>query len=139
MNSPNPITRESFEAWLFSQPDDRVFLFTSCTSCVVASFLKETTSYNTPIVTDKYFMNGSNIQTERNLPEWLVILLEKVRLVTGKYSNYILIRNLKKVYTLQFPLDSNLDPSSSNELKEIEPIEGEKTNPSIANTLAVVS
>jgi len=38
------IEQERFEAWLFSQPDNRKWFFFDNTGCCLASFIKETTN-----------------------------------------------------------------------------------------------
>lgn len=45
MNQTPEINRESFEAWLFSQPKERVFDYRNTDgTCVICSFVKETTN-----------------------------------------------------------------------------------------------
>lgn len=44
------IHRERFEAWLFSQPDERGFVYSDPKNCLVCMFIKETSAFNNPEV-----------------------------------------------------------------------------------------
>lgn len=47
------IQQERFEAWLFSQPDEREFDYTRSTDCVICNFFRETTAIKCIAVTNE--------------------------------------------------------------------------------------
>lgn len=73
------INRELFEAWLFSQPREREFVYINGLSdeepgCVVCSFLRETTNIKRFAVGDTYmniYKGESTDYDAVNLPTWL--------------------------------------------------------------------
>jgi hypothetical protein len=78
------INRETFEAWLFSQPDDRVIEASNGTKSFFCSFVRETTKY-------KGFMFGweaahlnSFLGPTVVLPSWLKLLLSRENLYRVK-------------------------------------------------------
>jgi len=52
------INQETFEAWLFSQPDSRTYNYSDNTGCLICSFVKETTNVK------KVSAGGSTLTTD---------------------------------------------------------------------------
>lgn len=68
------INKETFEAWLFSQPDDKVWNYEDNCGCVVACFIKETTNINPSVVPRKFRDQGKPAWFPEyiNFPQWLI-------------------------------------------------------------------
>lgn len=74
----NEINRESFEAWLFSQPPEREFNYSDIKGgCAVCTFVRETTSYSEACGGSDYYgvrlkNNWADVNPEIvPLPDWL--------------------------------------------------------------------
>ncbi len=82
----NEINRERFEAWLFSQPKERSFIYGDICGCAVASFLKECTSIQDPTVSSDTFRSRADVLLpdagRKPLPEWLHNQVLRVRPLT---------------------------------------------------------
>ncbi len=94
MRNMNTINREQFEAWLFSQPDERNFAYIegqpdAPTGCLVCNFLRENTNH-------KHFgvsgaAEGFRVGFEdcTKFEPWLELLLRQngfTEIFTAKYS-----------------------------------------------------
>lgn len=81
------INQERFEAWLFSQPDERTLEYGSCYHCVVGTFIRETTSFwpNVGGLTVTIWSGGDSFFTSHNneydgpLPQFIIDLLRERR------------------------------------------------------------
>lgn len=63
------INRELFEAWLFSQPREREFVYTDNRNCLICSFLKSNTRFQNPNVSHSH-LYLDNCKSEP-IPSWL--------------------------------------------------------------------
>lgn len=69
--------KERLEAWLFSQPDEREWNYTSNTKCVICSLVKETTSHNrVSAVPDRF---GFKDAFEFPIPDFALRLLRQAK------------------------------------------------------------
>jgi hypothetical protein len=90
--------RETFEAWLASQPGDRGFDYFDNCGCACAAFVKETTSISNPIV------GGTNVSLSLedfrgiDMPDWLWTMLRDV-------PNRFTIADLRASYQSCFHID----------------------------------
>jgi hypothetical protein len=75
------IEKERFEAWLFSQPDDRTWNYCDNLGCVGCCFLKETVAMPNPgFGGDFYFEDMEIIGEEpKEIPYFLIKILRDVR------------------------------------------------------------
>lgn len=118
----NTINREHFEAWLFSQPDERTFeyiygSYDSNPGCLLCNFLRETTNINKfEVGRIIVSMNGTNYP----LPNWFINLLSKQWLKEHEfYSRNITFKEVKEHYLLLFPnavVGSNDSPAIAENL-----------------------
>lgn len=69
------LNKETFEAWLFSQPDKRKWHYCDCFDCLIASFIKETTCFTDPSVGPLEYSEFP-ICPDRPFPSWLVGFME---------------------------------------------------------------
>jgi hypothetical protein len=76
------INKETFEAWLFSQLDERIFFYNNNNDCLLCKFLKETTRFSRPDVGGFTWQADKTLPRE-NLPLWFEYLMSK-RCATGK-------------------------------------------------------
>lgn len=103
----NEINREHFEAWLFSQPLERVIEAGDGTRCVLCSFIKETTNFSRAFFAgwDKWEPEQNNAALD--LPSWAKKLIDRnwLKLVAdfdqGKYS--VTIASMQRRYLELFP------------------------------------
>lgn len=95
----NQINREQFEAWLFSQPDERTFNYVEGyiddkTGCVMCNYLREHTNL-------KFFIVGSRALTTKRgknlLPTWFIDMMER------RHNCLMTAKQTKDIYLLQFP------------------------------------
>jgi len=80
MSKTVTIEKERFEAWLFAQPRERQFRYSSPCNCLNALFLKENTHLKQPLVGDSFFIEeykeyGSAETTP--IPAWNMQLLSR--------------------------------------------------------------
>jgi hypothetical protein len=68
------INRETFEAWLFAQTRGAVFRYGDCLNCLLAQFLKSSTSLKEPSVGGEYFRPQIGAEEVCRFPEWLLQL-----------------------------------------------------------------
>lgn len=98
----NTINREHFEAWLFSQPDERLFNYTEGfdsdrIGCVMCNFLRENTSIYPFAIGYGTYAYGVGINQEASLPTWFVSIMA---LRSGRY---ITAKEVKSLYLQEFP------------------------------------
>lgn len=62
------LEKERFEAWLFSQPDDRKWNYGDSENCAGCCFVRETTNVKNPNFGGHYWRIGRN---EFEIPKWL--------------------------------------------------------------------
>jgi hypothetical protein len=70
------INKETFEAWLFSQPDDRTFDYMDNRDCLVCKYVKEVVGYkkNFSVGAD-YIRLHESLFTEFTFEKWFIDLL----------------------------------------------------------------
>jgi hypothetical protein len=105
------INREQFEAWLFSQPDERLFIYTEGgetdkTGCLVCNFLREQTGLNGFNVSVCWVSYGPTLTDRMHFQEWLMNLLQR------RSPSPFSAKETKLNYVSMFG-----DPSFSPELK----------------------
>lgn len=110
------IHKERFEAWLFSQPDERRFDYVDNRNCIGCCFLREMArfdllSFGPDAVYDKH-------ATRFPLPEWFTNLLRVVRIDNpsgfvfnpgGLSSHWITFGEIKRAWLALFPETSICD------------------------------
>lgn len=135
MNAKNTINREHFEAWLFSQPDDRRFEYlegqpSSLTGCVVCNFLREQTNITT------FGVSGSQVGFRTSLDfdyipfePWLQnLLLELANPVSFD------AKRAKAMYISLFPNAIVGSTQPSTNVEKVEPSSiAQATNGSLTN------
>lgn len=95
------INKERLEAWLFSQPDERIWRYCDPWGCVACSFLKETTEFNDAEVGSDFWRQKRGGSELNPLPEFMLELLKKA---LGKSPSYeIEARSLKSIWKSMFP------------------------------------
>jgi hypothetical protein len=99
------IHQEKFEAWLFSQPDEREFEYIDHRGCVICSFLKETTNAKEPMAgpylyTDDFGSNNE-INKWKKLPDIYYKLLWDARF--ARDGNHLNAGDMKNVWRKMFP------------------------------------
>lgn len=98
MNPEYQINREQFEAWLFSQPDERVFNYFQSfpndqPGCLLCNFFRENCSEPIIVGEDYYLQKG----VKYSLPTWFMTVdLEALSVVFNADQ-------AKKLYLAQFP------------------------------------
>jgi hypothetical protein len=111
--------QEHFEAWLFSQPPDRVIEAGDCRDCFLCSFLKETTAIK------RVYMDyhSYNIEAQPTpLPSWATRLINQDWLYSrsrSRVSNHpITVAEMQRRYREVFPGSFepiNQKPSTKNQ------------------------
>lgn len=128
----NTINREHFEAWLFSQPDERMFNYsegfnTDQIGCVMCNFLRENTNISQFCVGYSTFIHGEEWNDER-LPAWFVNTMDK------RSGRYISAKEVKQLYLQEFP---NAIVGSTQPMAIAKPVEpssiAQATNGSLTN------
>lgn len=105
--------KEHFEFWLFAQPDEREWNYNSCTDCVGATFLRETTGTQT--AWGNIFYSHPEYKLESQLiPDWLQYFFRVARM-SGPYLG---AAHLKRVWREMFPEPTETRPLTLTPAKE---------------------
>lgn len=74
------IHKEHFEAWLFGQPDNREWVYTSPTSCVICCFLREQCRIEQALVNpESWFLSSADVPDRPQIfHEWLLAFSRRI-------------------------------------------------------------
>jgi hypothetical protein len=106
------INQERFEAWLFSQPADRVIEAGNTCKCFICSFLKETTNVAAPwVLWERWAADyEADYNDTKSLPKWARKLIDNGWLmeVSESRENYaITCGQMQARYRELFPEKEN--------------------------------
>jgi hypothetical protein len=94
------IEMETFEAWLFAQPDEREWNYMDGHKCMICSFIKETSSAKDPGVGGSYYrVNGEH----KPLPRFLHNRFEYGLLSTSSHGVVFSAKTMKERWLKMFP------------------------------------
>lgn len=106
------INRETFEAWLFTQPDERTYNFIDYSDCLLCKFIKETTNIENIRVGSTYFrVNGKCQEFDDWLMRYAIGFNPKANTSLAIGATF---GNAKLLYTIIFGNPTTFDEISSN-------------------------
>lgn len=76
----NIITQERFEAWLFSQPDEREYKYFNTEGCLICDFIKENTSNEAAGVGGDYYRVQSDHFEKIPFEPWLLVVMTEYKM-----------------------------------------------------------
>lgn len=115
------INRERFEAWLFAQPEDRVVDLGSTDSCLMCSFVQETSPNQINFTGWKsfYWKNTGDFSLY-SVPEWFDLFINKRFRGKALSTCKVTFSHLQKLYTEEFGCPEQIlpEPKTSSELNQ---------------------
>lgn len=69
------IQQETFEAWLFSQPDERTYDYLNINNCLICNFAHETTNKKLRVSYDRFYLQEEKYEKAYQFDDWLMRLM----------------------------------------------------------------